>query len=299
MKIFISGGTGFIGTYLAQNFLAQGHSIFATGTSPSHPFSGRENFHYIKADTSEKGEWQEKVKEANVIINLAGRTIFKFWTEKYKARMYESRILTTRNIVDALPQNAEALFLSASAIGYYGDRGDDVLKENTAAGNDFLARVCVDWEKEALKAKEKGARVCVMRLGVVLGKEGGALAKMTPAFRMGAGGPIGSGKHWFPWIHMDDLASALEALIENEDLYGAFNFVAPNTVTNNEFAKALGKALKRPSFIRAPAFVIKTVMGEMGRAFLHSQRAVPEKLLKNNFNFTYSRLEEALSNLLS
>ncbi|MEJ2656868.1 MAG: TIGR01777 family oxidoreductase [Desulfobacterales bacterium] len=298
MKIFISGGTGFVGTNLAQYFLDAGHSVIATGTSSSHKSVDHENFVYISADTTEKGPWQDSLKDVDAVINLAGRTIFNRWSERNKKEIYNSRVLTTRRLVEALPEHKKVVLCSTSAVGYYGDRGEEILKEDSISGNDFLASVSVDWEKEAFLAEKRGARVAVMRFSVVLGKNGGALAKMIPAFKTFAGGPLGSGDQWFPWIHMDDLISAILFILKNQDISGPVNCCAPNPVRNRDFAKALGKVIGRPSFMRTPSFVIRTVLGQMGTALLSSQRAVPDVLLKHGFIFQYPNVEKALRNLI-
>ncbi|MBW2177447.1 MAG: TIGR01777 family oxidoreductase [Deltaproteobacteria bacterium] len=298
MKIFITGATGFVGTYLSGRYLEKGWHVQATGTSPEHALSGRENFEYISVDTTEKGEWQLAVKDADAIVNLAGRNIFNFWTQDYKSRIYDSRILTTRNLVDALDPGRDVTLLSASAAGYYGSRGDDVLAESASPGDDFLARVCVDWEAEALKAGQKGARVALMRFGVVMGKGGGALAKMMPAFKFFMGGPLGSGMHWFPWLHLDDLTAATIFLLQKENADGAFNFCAPNAVRYREFSRTLGQVLRRPSFMKTPAFLLKLITGEMGAAMLSSQRTDSGKLKEAGFSFRYPTLDGALREII-
>jgi hypothetical protein len=298
MKIFVSGGTGFVGTSLARYFLDMGHTVIATGTSSAHTSISHENFRFISADTTEKGPWQDLLKDVDALINLAGRTIFNRWSERYKKQIYNSRVLTTRNLVEAMPDDKEVVLCSTSAVGYYGDRAEEILTEEALPGNDFLAKVSIDWEKEAFLAEKKGARVAVMRFGVVLGKNGGALAKMIPAFKSFAGGPIGSGKQWFPWIHLEDLISAVTFIIKNQDIKGPVNFCAPNPVRNRDFAKALGRILGRPSFMRAPSFMIRTLMGEMGSIVMSSQRVVPDKLLKHGFEFQYPDVEKALNNLI-
>jgi uncharacterized protein len=298
MKIFMTGGTGFVGAHLIRQYIHKGWHVLATGTSPGHPFAGMNNFHYTSADTTRKGEWQNAVKDVDVIVNLAGRNIFHRWTENYKNQIYESRILTTRNLVEALDPNRKQLFLSASAAGYYGNRGDDALTESTSPGDDFLATVCVDWESEALNAREKGARVIHMRFGVVMGKGGGALSKMIPPFKFFVGGSLGSGMHWFPWVHIKDLTAATIFLMENENTTGAFNFCAPGSVRYGQFSSILGSSLKRPAFMKTPAFILKLIMGEMGTAMLSSQLALPHKLEKAGFTFKYPELEGALQDII-
>ena len=205
LKILITGGTGFVGVNLSRYLLEKNHQVFATGTSKHHLLADQPNFQFISADTTQKGEWQKKVPESDVIINLAGRNIFHYWTRKYKDQIYDSRILTTRNIVDALPAQNDILLCSASAAGYYGDRSDQQLTESAKPGGDFLATVCVDWETEAFRAEQKGARVVTMRFGVILGPDGGALEKMGPrptnCLWVVRWGTAVSG---FPWIHIQD-----------------------------------------------------------------------------------------------
>ena len=298
MKIFITGGSGFVGTALSRNFLEKGYQVSATGTSSAHPLGGRKNFKYIPADTTQKGKWQDALQDVDIVVNLAGRNIFKRWTRSYKNQIYDSRILTTQNLVSAFPENKKIVFFSASAAGFYGSRGDEILTEDTASGKGFLATVCVDWEKEAFKAREKGIRVIAMRLGVVLGKDGGALEKMIPAFRFFVGGPLGDGKHWFPWIHIDDLLSAIQFLFEKPDIDGPVNFSSPGSVRYKDFSGALGNALKRPSFFKTPGFIIRMILGELGEALLASQRSVPEKLSASGFRFQFPDIESALSSII-
>ncbi len=298
MKIFITGGTGFIGTALTHHFLNKGFEVTVTGSSPVNRSISHSKYTYISADTSQKGDWQDSVRGVDAIINLAGRTIFKPWTRRYKKKIYDSRIQTTRNIVESIPESNGIILCSASAAGYYGDKGDEALPETREPGNDFLAKVCVDWEKEAFKAEETGARVTVFRLGVVLGKNGGAVRKMLPAFKFFLGGPLGNGKQWFPWIHLDDVLSALELVIEDHQIKGPMNFCSPGTVQHQDFASELGRILNRPAFLRVPAFFLRLFMGELGGALLNSQKAIPEKLTRQGYRFKFSKLGEALSTVI-
>lgn len=298
-KILITGASGFVGKYLAMTFLSSGHPVIGLGRSQYHPFSDEfENFEWISADTTLEGDWQGKVNEAQVIINLAGKSIFGYWTEKYKQEIYDSRVLTTRHIVNAMDGRMDRLLISASAVGIYGDAGDQLLTEDSSHGNDFLADVCKDWEKEAMHAAQNKTRVCIFRFGVVLGKDGGALEKMAPAFKSFLGGPLGNGKQWFPWIHIEDIRRAVRFVLENKDVEGVFNVVGPSLLQQKVFAARLGKALGRPSFMPAPAFVVKTVMGEMGKSLLQSQKASPKHLLDSGFAFVYEKVEDALNDIL-
>ena len=294
MKILITGGSGFIGTNLSEYLLNGGHWVSAIGRSEDPHRIRHDAYRYIKADTTRPGKWQEEVGQAEAVVNLAGATIFKRWTTKYKKTIYNSRILTTRNVAASLPEGKNITLCSASGAGYYGDRGDDILTEDETIGQNFLADVSRDWEKEALQATTKGARVAVLRFGVVLGKNGGALAKMIPAFKMFVGGPLGSGNQWFPWMHLEDLMAAILFILEHHDLGGPLNFCAPNPVRYRELAKTLGEVLGRPSFMPAPAFMIRLVMGEFGEVFLGSQRMIPDRLLKSGFTFQYPDLKGAI-----
>jgi len=298
MNIFITGGSGFVGTGLSRYLLKEGHSVIAVGRSPSHKLNGKENFQYISADTTEKGDWQNALHKVDAAVNLAGTNIFRLWTNRYKAQIYDSRILTTRNLVEAMPENRGLTLCSTSAAGYYGNRGDEILKEDARPGDDFLAKVCIDWEKEAYQAEVKGIRVVTTRFGVVLGKSGGAIKKMLPAFKFFMGGPMGNGKHWFPWIHMDDLVSAILFILENRKIKGPVNFCASEPVRNKDFAKALGNSLNRPSFMTAPAFMIRLIMGKLGASLLNSQRVSSDKLTKYGFKFQHPDIASALSEIL-
>ncbi len=299
MKILITGGTGFVGSFLSRYLVDRDHHVIATGMRRRHNIENGDRFAYISVDTTVPGAWQDRVSEADAVINLAGRNIFCYWTETAKRRIHESRILTTRNVVGAMGKKQGPILLSASAIGYYGDRGDELLEESSSAGDNFLANVSASWEKEALGAEAKGARVALLRFSVILGKDGGALAKMLPAFKCFAGGPMGSGMQWFSWMHIQDLAAAVEMILVNEDMKGTFNFCSPHPERHHHFAKTLGKALGRPAFLKMPAFVLKRIMGELGDVMLASQRCVPQKLQRHGFEFQYPVLKNALGNLLN
>lgn len=299
MKILITGGLGFVGSNLSDYLLDNDHSVLAIGRAPSQNRLTADRYQYISADTSQPGDWQAALNDVDVVVNLAGKSIFRRWNESYKKQIYDSRILTTRNVVDALPADQTVVLCSASGAGYYGNRGDDLLKEDEKPGDDFLASVSIDWEAEALKATEKGVRVAVMRFGVILGKDGGALAKMIPAFKSFVGGPIGSGSQWFPWMHLSDLMAAILFIAKQPGINGPLNFCAPNPVTNRELANTLGDVLGRPAFMPAPAFMVRTVLGEFGNVLLDSQRTIPDKLLSHGFEFKYPDIVSAIREIVS
>jgi uncharacterized protein (TIGR01777 family) len=297
-NILITGGTGFVGTHLSRACLEAGHEVTVLGTRSRHPLGDPPCLHRVAADTTRPGPWQDEAADADLLFNLAGRNIFQRWTRKYKQQIYDSRILTTRNLVDALPEESAAVLVSTSAVGYYGNCGDTELNEQSHAGADFLASLAKDWEGEALRAEAKGVRVVRARFGVVLGPDGGALAKMIPAFKTFMGGPLGTGRQWFPWIHIQDLVAALNFLARRSDLTGPFNLCAPHPVTNAEMAGVLGKVLGRPAKIPVPAFMIRMMAGELGDVLLSSQRALPVRLLEAGFTFDFAHIDAALADIV-
>ena len=296
MNILITGGTGFVGTQLTSRLIQDKNEVTILTRSEKGAEKGAAGICYLQGDPTQKGPWQEAIKNHDAIINLAGASIFSKWTEKHKKAIRESRVSTTRNIVEGIPSRPERPFtlFSTSAVGYYGFRGDEELFEESPPGNDFLARIAVEWEGEALKAREKGARVVITRFGIVMGEKGGALSQMIPLFRKYIGGPIGSGKQWFSWIHIKDLAEAFAFLLKHPEISGPVNVCSPNPVRNKDLAKALGKALHKPSFMPAPGFMIKLVLGEFGSVILEGQRVIPKKLLENGFIFQYADIHKAL-----
>ncbi len=299
MKVVITGGSGFVGSFLTRHFLARGDRVTGVGRSLEHRLGGEDGFTWISADTTRGGAWQESIARADLVVNLAGKNILSRWTPAVKEEIWNSRVLTTENVVSALAADRKPLLLSASALGFYGDRGEETLTEESASGDDFLAGVCVDWEARASAAVEKGCRVVIMRFGVVLGRNGGALGKMVPVFKAYMGGPMGDGQHWLPWIHINDLAGAVDFFLENEEIRGPVNFCSPGSVRQGEFAAALGRVLHRPAVMPAPAWVVRMMMGEVGRAFLASTRGIPERLGTAGFAFRFPTIQGALNDLLS
>jgi uncharacterized protein (TIGR01777 family) len=298
MHIFIAGGSGYIGSYLSHYLLTCGHKVTATGGRKDHFLSPNKQFTYICCDTTQEGPWQEALHKCQVVINLAGKTIFRHWTDRYKDQIYHSRIMTTKNIAAVLPISDVSLFCSASAVGYYGDQGDDILTESTRSGDDFLSKVSYDWEAAAMAAENKQTRVVITRFGIILSRQGGAMAKMIPTFKFFLGGPLGDGRQWFPWMHRADLAAAMVFIFDHPKIRGPVNFSSPYPVRNRELTRMLARSLSRPAIIRTPAFVLRLFLGEFGDTLLASQRAVPEKLIQNGFTFKFDRIENAIVDIV-
>lgn len=300
MKVFITGGTGFVGRRLTRMLIEKGNDVTVMARK-AKPASGEAGpITYLAADGMRPGAWQEELARHDLVYNLAGVSVFKRWNDEYKRLLRESRILTTRNVVDALPDAADSdvVLINASGVGIYGFTGDEKLTEDAPHGTDPLARLAQDWEAEVWKAQDKGVRTATARFGIVLGRDGGALPEMVRPFRFFVGGPVGNGSQWVPWIHIDDVCRGLLFIAESSDVDGPLNFAAPEPVRNRDLAKAIGKALRRPSFMPAPAFALKLVLGEFGSVVLEGQRAVPTALLKHGFRFRYTTLDEALEDLL-
>ena len=296
MKFLITGGTGFVGSFLTQQLLQNGHEVTVIGRS-SAPVVRSGHFHTISADTAQKGSWQHALRDRDVVINLAGMSIFQRWTRAHKQQIYDSRILTTRHVVEGMTGDCSQVLISTSAVGYYGSRGDDILTEAEPCGNDFLSKVGKDWEHEAFEAEKKNIRVVAARFGVVLGKSGGALKQMITPFKWFAGGPMGSGRQWFSWIHIADLLAGLMFVLENAKIQGPVNLCSPAPVTSGELARTLGVVLGRPAVIPAPSMALRLILGEFAETLLSSQRAVPEKLLASGFVFKFPDLKDALTDL--
>jgi uncharacterized protein (TIGR01777 family) len=301
MKIFMTGGTGFVGTTLTKRLTQEKHQVTILTRALSESRALPQGATYVEGDPTEKGAWQKSVAEHEVIINLAGASIFRRWSETAKEIIRDSRIYTTQNLVEALAarKEKETLLLSTSAIGYYGLHEDEELIEESPAGDNFLASLSQEWEAEALKAEAYGARVALLRFGIILGKNGGALGQMVPLFNLWLGSSLGSGEQWFSWIHEEDLASIYLHLIGQKDITGPINCTAPNPVRNIDLTRALGEVLGKPTFMPAvPGFMIRMVMGEFGSVLLEGQKVLPKRLLDTGFLFKFPKIKKALGDLL-
>ena len=295
MKIFMTGGTGFVGKTLAPALVRSGQEVTILTRAAKEEASG---VSWVEGDPTQRGRWQDEVKEHEAVINLAGASIFTRWTEEAKKMIRDSRMITTRRLVEALEGGRVKTFFSTSAIGYYGFHGDETLSEETSPGGDFLALLAKDWEAEAKEAEKKGCRVVITRFGIVLGEKGGALGQMIPLFNKYLGGPLGSGKQWFSWIHIEDLVRAYLFLLEHPEISGPVNFTAPNPVRNKELSQSLGKILRRPAFLPAPGFMLRLVLGEFGSILLEGQKVIPRKLLQAGFQFQYPEIAPALGQVV-
>ena len=295
MRLVIAGGTGFIGSALCVRLRANNHSLTIL-TRGREPKAASESEKWVTWDPHSGKAPGDAVDGADGIINLAGEPIAgKRWTGVQKEKIRSSRILATRALVGAAA-NAKVkpkFLLNGSAVGYYGPREDETVTEEANPGNDFLSRVCAEWEQEAQKAESFGLRVALLRTGIVLGK-GGALAKMAPPFKFFIGGPLGSGKQWMPWIHLEDEIGLMLFLIDHADAAGPFNATAPNPVTMKEFCSTLGRVLGRPSWAPVPGFALKILLGEMAGMLLTGQRAIPARAEKLGYKFRYTNLLDAL-----
>lgn len=302
MDIFITGGSGFVGKALCRSLMDAGHGVTVLSRSARSAGSLPQGVGNTIGDPSQPGPWQDEAVHYQGFINLAGASIFGRWNAKYKDLLRSSRIQTTKHLVEAMARRESeepAVLISASAVGYYGFCGDAELSEDSPPGGDFLAKLCVDWEAEALEAREIGARVVLTRFGIVLGSGGGALGQMLPLFRKGLGGRLGSGKQWFSWIHQADLVRGLLHCLENKDLTGPVNCAAPQPVTNQELTQTLAKVLGKPAFLPAPKLAVKLMLGEFGSVLLEGQRVLPKKLLQAGFGFNFAQLANALEDLLT
>ncbi len=248
------------------------------------------------------GAWKSAIDGADAVVHLAGESIAQErWTEEFKKRIQDSRRRGTRDIVDAIAaaKDKPGVLISASAVGYYGNSGDIEVHEDSPAGSDFLAETCIEWENEAQRAKAEGVRVVISRMGIVLAADGGALEKLLTPFKMFAGGPVGNGQQWFPWVHIDDVVGLLLHVLDHQEVDGVLNAVSPGLVRNREFATALGEALKRPARFSVPAFVIKLALGEFGETLLGGQRALPKHTIESGYQFKYDSIEKALADLVT
>ena len=299
MHYVILGGTGFVGRHLISRLLDSGHEVTALVRRPGDLSDPFDRVTIVQGDPLVPGSWQEKIAEegVDVVVNLVGCPIIRRWTPELKQMIFNTRVLSTRMVAKALEGASPRVFICANAVGYYGDRGNQPLAEDATGGNDFLAEVCQNWQREAEAVQADGHRVIIGRFAPVLGKGGGLLAPMLPLFRAGLGGKIGNGKQWLSWIHVDDLCRAIMFTVEHEGLCGPVNMVSANPVTNARFTKILGRILHRPACMPVPAFALKILYGQGAEAILGSQRCIPRRLEEAGFHFGFKDITAALSDV--
>ena len=308
MKIVVSGATGFIGKAVCSALIQKEHTVTALTRDPNKAAEQLPGgVTAIRWGSGDKSEWQAVCADSDVVIHLAGESVGgKRWTPEFKAQLMDSRVETTRSIVESFTSERHPYkLISASAVGYYGNSGDTLITESSPPGNDFLAGLSEVWEKEADRASQVGVNVVKIRIGIVLG-DGGALDKMLyplplriSPWKIGLGGPLGSGRQWMPWIHHRDIVNLLVWAAENREASGVYNAAAPNPVRNVEFSRALGRVLHRPSILPIPAPVLRLILGEFAEVILGGQNAIPQRALAAGFKFEYTEIEQALRDVLN
>ncbi|MDZ7994079.1 MAG: TIGR01777 family oxidoreductase [Nostoc sp. EfeVER01] len=306
MKVAITGATGFVGSRLVQRLHGEGHktvvltrnTTFAQKVFPSEAFP---NVEIVAYTPNASGSWQGVIASCDGVVNLAGEPIGEGrWTPERKQEILNSRKLGTQKIVEAIA-NANpqpSVLINASAIGYYGTSETATFDETSLSGNDFLAQVCQAWEAEARKVKDAGVRLVILRFGIVLGN-GGALGKMIPPFKLFAGGPIGSGRQWFSWIHVDDLVNLILQALTKPEIEGVYNATAPNPVRMADLSQALGQVMNRPSWLPVPAFAIEALLGDGAIVVLEGQQVIPKRTVQTGFEYKYPNLQPALTQILT
>jgi len=305
MKVAITGATGFVGSRLVERLKSDGHQVvvFSRNVNKAEkvfPKSTFPNVEIVAYTPTESGAWQDAIAGCDGVVNLTGEPIGEGrWTPQRKQEILDSRKLGTQKVVEAIAKAnpKPSVLVNTSAIGYYGTSETATLDESSPAGNDFLAQVCQAWEAEAQKVKESGTRLVILRFGIVLGR-GGALAKMIPPFKLFAGGPIGSGRQWFSWIHRDDLVNLIIQALTKPDMEGVFNATAPNPVRMSELAQAMGEVMQRPSWLPIPNFAIEALLGEGAIVVLEGQQVLPKRTQESGFNYQYTTVKEALKTIV-
>jgi uncharacterized protein len=303
MKVAIAGATGFVGSRLVERLQTEGHQVVVLTRNPAKAapiFSQSPSLEIVAYNPTESGDWQNVISGCDGVVNLAGEAIAETrWTPERKQSLLDSRKITTQKIVEAIAKAnpKPAVLVNASAIGFYGTSETATFDEASSSGDDFLAEICQTWEAEASKVKESGTRLVILRLGIVLG-DGGALGKMLTPFRLFAGGPIGSGKQWFSWIHRDDVVSLIVRALTRSDMEGVFNATAPNPVHMADMTNTLGQVINRPSWLPVPGFALEAMLGDGAKVVLEGQEVLPKRTLSTGFEYQYPTLKPALEEIL-
>jgi uncharacterized protein (TIGR01777 family) len=297
MTITMTGASGMIGRRLLKHLMNAGHTVYVLSR---HAGTNMPPGVKISVWPEMAMPPEESLRDSDAVIHLAGEPLAQRWTDDVKRRIRDSRIAGTRNLVAAMAKLSKkpAVFVSSSAVGYYGSRGDEILDESASPAHDFLADLCIQWEKEARAAESLGVRVVCIRTGIVLDPRGGALQRMLPPFKMGVGGKLGDGRQWMSWIHAEDLAAMFRFAMESAQAPAVMNGVAPNPVTNTDFTRALAAAVHRPAIFPVPPLALKLLFGEMSNTLLSSQRAIPKAAQAAGFQFRFPQLEAALADVL-
>ena len=304
MKIAITGATGLVGSRLVARLNQAGHQILVFTRNPTKaqkvfPASSYSGLEVVQYTPQASGAWQQKISGCDAVVNLAGEPIAERWSPQQKQAIMESRQLGTRKLVEAIAmaEQKPQVLVSGSAIGYYGTSESSAFDESSGSGTDFLAQVCQNWETEAQKVTEYGVRLVILRIGIVLAN-GGALGKMIGPFKMFAGGPIGSGKQWFSWIHRDDLVSLIIKAVEDSSMSGTYNATAPNPVRMGELCQTLGEVMNRPSWLPVPDFVLELLLGDGAIVVLEGQQVLPKQTQQTGFDYQYPELKPALAEIV-
>jgi uncharacterized protein (TIGR01777 family) len=307
MRVFVTGGTGLIGLRLVHKLIGRGDQVVVLTRryAAARQMLGPE-CNLSEGDPTQPGEWMSTLADCDAVVNLVGENIFaRRWRSKFKDLLFTSRVTSTQNVVQAMSQKSAhtgsrpKVLVNASAIGYYGVHGDEELSEGSPPDADFMANICVEWEKVARAAESFGTRCVVVRIGVVLDRQGGALAKMLTPFKLFVGGPVGNGRQWMSWIHHEDMTGLLLLALDRNDATGPLNATAPNPVTNRDFSKALGRALHRPAFLPTPRFALRFGLGEVANVITTGQRVLPKRALGLGYQFQYPTIEAALQQLFA
>ena len=307
MKVAVTGATGFVGSRLVERLIQEGHEVvvFVRDAAKAQKIFSQFSapaLDIITYQPKQSGDWQVSLATCDGIVNLAGEPLFdERWNANSKKEIMESRTIGTEKIVEAIAQidSKPQVMVSASAVGYYGTSETEVFDENSPPGDDFLARVCTAWEAAAQKVTEHGVRLGIVRIGIVLGPKGGALARMLPPFELFGGGPIGSGKQWVPWVHRDDLVNLIIRILTTPSMSGVFNATSPNPKRMKDFSQTLGNVLHRPSWLPVPGFALELLLGEAAQVVLEGQNVQPQHTQASGVQFQYSDLKAALTQILN
>jgi len=305
VRVFLTGATGLIGSHLVRALLDAGDRCLVltrNANRAAQQLGSHERLELLEADPTEPGNWMERVSDMDGVVNLAGANIFaRRWSAEYKAEIRRSRVQTTRCLVQAVQQATDRplVFVQGSAIGYYGDRGEEELDEQAAPGDDFLARTCVEWENAAYPVRDCNVRLVLIRTGVVLARDGGALPTMLRPIRFFVGGPVGSGRQWVSWIHIADIVGIIRFALTQPQCEGPVNGTAPEPVRNRELVRAIGSVIGRPAVLRTPYFMLRVALGEVAWMLCTGQKVLPRKLQELGYVFRFPKLPAALAELLS